>query len=563
MISTYIQQIIIDSSLMIILATGLGIIYGHAGVLSLCHATLYGAGAYMAALLFPLIVTGSWVLNLLEICLLGLLGGVVASLCIGSLCLKLRGDFVALATIAFGELARALVLNVDFLGGARGIRGIQHITTPSAAIFVAVLAVIAARFILQSPWGRMMEAVRDNTMLADGLAVPVQKARLSAFVFGGGLAGIAGALFAFKQQYIHPSSFDIMASITILLAVILGGRGNLTGYIIGALIISIGAESLRLLPGSADWRAMGMGAVLLFTSWFFTKGILGKWPYTDPVRRSFFGGTYRKSSVIKGPSQKDRIRILKTRNIKVSTEQTTIIDGISLILKSGISVALIGPNGSGKSTLAKALAGDIPSLGKIELDDVPLCVYPRHVEIKRKIIQLPQHPNGFHRMNALDNVRLPIDRDFRRSPVFSWLPFAGRNHSIRSERAAMNALKQVGLANKADHIFSTLSYGQRKRTLLAAAMLADPLVLILDEPFAGLNTGPGSESEIITDALLPCLKAPDRITIIIDHRIELLKPICKEVILMDAGRIQAHGSMEEIMETKQFRDIYERASTGT
>lgn len=548
---------------MIILATGLGIIYGHAGVLSLCHATLYGAGAYMAALLFPLIATSSWPQNLLTICALGLFGGLMASLCIGSLCLKLRGDFVALATIAFGELARALVLNSDLVGGARGIRGIPLITTPSAAICIAGFVVISARFFLQSPWGRMMEAARDNTIWANGLAVPVQRARLAAFVFGGGLAGIAGALFAFKQQYIHPNSFDIMVSITILLAVILGGKGNLTGYILGALILSVTSESFRfLLPASADWRAMGMGAMLLITSWFFTKGILGKWPYTDPIRRCFDGLIYRDTPVIDGPSQQDQIRVLKTCDINVSTGQVTIINGISFTLKAGISVALIGPNGSGKSTLAKALAGDIPSLGHIELDGVTISVYPRDFEIKRKIIQLPQHPNGFHRLHALDNVRIAIDREFRRSPVFSWLPFAGRNHSNRSVAAAMNALKQVGLEDKADKIFATLSYGQRKRTLLAAAMLADPVVLILDEPFAGLNTGPGSESEIITSALRSRLEASDRITIIIDHRIELLTPICKEVILMDAGSVQAKGNLEEIMQTKQFRDIYERASTG-
>jgi branched-chain amino acid transport system permease protein len=559
-VSSYIQQLIIDSSLLIILATGLGVTYGNCGILSLCHATLYGAGAYTAALLFTLLSTDSWIVNLLLICTLGLSGGLVVSWCIGNLCLRLKGDYVALATIAFGELARALVLNTDALGGARGIRGIPEITNMFAAIAVAALAVLSARFFLQSPWGRMIEAVRDNSPWATSLAIPVQKARLAAFVFGGGLAGIAGALFAFKQQYIHPNSFNIMASITILLAVILGGKGNLTGYIVGAIFIAGVSEALRFIPGSEDWQAMGMGATLLITSWFFTKGIFGNWPYFDPIRRGFYCLNLNKDAASEAIPKKGQIRILEVRNLEVTTGQTTIIKSISLTFKAGNPIAIIGPNGSGKSTLAMALAGDIPSLGRISIDKDVLHAYHRGVTVKRNIIHLPQHPHGCQRLSALDNVRLAIDRDFQHHPIISWLPFVARNQTIRSARAAMGALDQVGLKDEADHIFATLSYGQKKRTLLAAALLADPLVLILDEPFAGLNTGPGSESETITHAMQTRIYAPNRITVIIDHRIELIKAICKEFILLDAGRIEASGKIEELMQTKEFREIYERAS---
>ena len=381
---------------------------------------------------------------------------------VGAICSQLRGDFIALATLAFGELARALALNIDVLGGAHGVRGIARLTTPVDAIVLAVLGILAARFYLQSPWGRLMEATRDNPSWAESLAVPTQKSKFSGLLFGAALAGVAGALFAHFEQYIHPNSFDLMASVTVLLAVILGGRGNLTGCVLGALIVSLMPEALRMfLPGSADWRVLGVGLLLLVTAILWPDGILGRWPYHDPIRRAFprHPRIAAESPIV--PTKNDGELIVK--NLTVRALGSAILQDVGLEAPAGTTMAIIGPNGSGKSTLGRALAGDLPSDGSCMIGNRKIGLYPRKFSDRRVMLCTTQHPFGFQNMNAIDNVRVAYDRDTRLSPWISWIPFLGDREGEYSSREAMKALTKVGLADRKDIVFKIMSYGQRKK----------------------------------------------------------------------------------------------------
>ncbi|HOX59627.1 MAG TPA: ATP-binding cassette domain-containing protein [Candidatus Paceibacterota bacterium] len=557
--SSYCQQLVIDGSLAVILAVGLGITYGHGGILSLCHATFFGAGAYAAAFCADLVGQLPLLPAAGLIVAAGVAGAVITGVVVGGASLSLKGDFVALATLAFGELFRTVLLNVDFLGGPRGIRGIPLITTPGLAVIAAAVSILLARIYLQSPWGRISEAIRDSSDWAWGLAVPRRQVRFFSFVLGAGLAGVAGALFAYRQQYIHPNSFGLMPSITILLAVILGGRGNLTGCVLGALVVTLAPESLR---AAEEWRPFAMGGLLLATSAYFTHGVLGKRLYFDPFRRWPSEKANGSVTSAREPATSDTLltpnAVLRARDITVRTPSTGILDRACLEVKGGQPLALVGPNGSGKSIFAKALAGMIPSEGTLEIDGKPIPLYPRPRGLARRILYVPQHPRGFHRLTALDNVRIAVDRNARFPSCLASIPFVTTDRDRQSADAAYTALSWVGLADKAQMTFAKLSYGQRKRVLLATALLVSPEVLILDEPFAGFNSGPGAESEAVTSALSRRLKSDRYITILIDHRLELLKTVCPALALIDAGRIVKQGPMVDLINTTAFQELYER-----
>jgi branched-chain amino acid transport system permease protein len=560
--TSYYAQLVIDLSLTGILAVGLGIVYGHTGVLSLCHATFLGVGAYTAATLGTMI-TLPGIPPIVSALILGLVGGAIAASVVGAASIPLRGDFVALATLAFGELLWTLLINSDQLGGANGLRNIPRLTTPWIAVVTAIVVIIAARIWLRGRCGRLSEAVRDDRQWAQALGVSPNRIRFSSFVIGGAFAGLAGALYAHSQQYINPDSFGLMPSITVLLAVILGGRGNLTGCVIGATFVFLLPEFLR----EADvWRPMAMGLLLLATSARFPNGFLGKRPYWDPIRRfplRRVKPSVERQSVVNiilptRPVHDNPVMLL-IEGLTVRTEKTTILNNIRLSVEGGRPLAIVGPNGSGKSTLAKALSGTIPAEGTFSMCDVTFALFPRHNKNRSSIICLPQHPRGFRRMSASDNICIAFDR-LNSLPV-SFVAARGRSRPYPYfDDEIMAALASVGLTHKADAMLETLSYGQRKRVMLATALLADPDVLILDEPFAGLNAGMGSEAEIITSALGCRLTAPDRITIVIDHRLALIEPICPRLALLDTGTIIAEDDLSRLVKTERFQDIYERSN---
>lgn len=560
MFSSYGQQLIVDVSLGIVLAVGLAIIYGHAGILSLCHAMFFGVGAYSAAFLAPTFASLPSPLSVLVTVAASGASGLLAALAVGGLCLPLRGDFVAFATLAFGELARTLALNSEFLGGARGLPGIPRLTTPLSAVLLAVAAIVVARSLLRNPWGRMMEAVRDNLGWARSLGIPFQKVRLTAFAYGGALAGAAGALFACDQQYVHPNSFDIIRSITLLLAVILGGRGNLTGCVLGATLVTLLPEAIRLvLPGAVDWHVMTVGALLVFTAVLVPNGLLGRWPLADPLRRLSLRAR-AKPVQRRDPPEPVKKTVLVATGLGVRTSDCQILNDIDLHAEGGRPLAIVGPNGSGKSTLAKALAGDIPASGRLLVGDNEVRIHPRRLRDRKVVLCVPQQPIGCQRMSALDNVRLALDRDYTGAPWAAWWPGRGNAYTLATGADALDALRVVGLDEKAKAPLSTLSYGQRKRALIAAALLARPLVLIFDEPFAGLNIGPNSEAQWVADALRARFDSEAYVSIVIDHRVPLLENLCPVMALLDGGQVSCSGVLGEMLVTKEFMRVYQNVS---
>ncbi|HWD94488.1 MAG TPA: branched-chain amino acid ABC transporter permease [Verrucomicrobiae bacterium] len=251
----YYLGVVIDIGINIILAVSLNLIVGHTGQFSLGHAGFMAVGAYIAAkctlVLQP--TCPPWAQPFLFIAALAI-GGLVAAIvgfAVGVPTLQLRGDYLAIVTLGFGEIIRVFFQTTETFGAATGLAGIPHWTNFGWAWGCAALTVFTVACIVNSTYGRGFIAVHDDEIAASAVGINPVRYKVTAFVVGAFFAGVAGGLYAHHKQFISPGGFDFLKSIDILVMVILGGMGRTAGVIIAAILLTILPEALR---GFAEYR---------------------------------------------------------------------------------------------------------------------------------------------------------------------------------------------------------------------------------------------------------------------------------------------------------------------
>ncbi len=256
-LNAYVIQVLFFVGCNVILAVSLNLVNGHAGQFSIGHAGFMAIGAYLTAWIS---VTygkqwlapfedhpAAWVIGcayLVALMLVGGLGAALGGLVIGLPSLRLRGDYLAIATLGFGEIIKVLLLNIDAVGGARGLTGIPRYSTLGLCLAAAVVTVVLLRNLMGSTHGRALLALREDETAAEAVGIDVASYKTSAFVIGAFFAGVAGCLYAHYLQYINPRGFDFMKSIELVLIVVLGG-GNIWGVIVAAVAVTLLPEALR------------------------------------------------------------------------------------------------------------------------------------------------------------------------------------------------------------------------------------------------------------------------------------------------------------------------------
>ncbi|MBI5801161.1 MAG: branched-chain amino acid ABC transporter permease [Verrucomicrobia bacterium] len=257
-IDDYFALIISNIGINIILAVSLNLINGYTGQFSLGHAGFMAVGAYSAAAitmfgapkLAPALTQGVGIHALFPIALVG--GGLAAALAgvlVGAPSLRLKGDYLAIVTLGFGEIIRVLFRNVDSLGGALGLNGIPAYTNLFWVYAFAALTVYVVVSLVNSTYGRGFLAVHDDEIAAEAMGINTTRYKITAFVVGAFFAGVAGGLYGHSILTIAPTGFDFMRSIEIVVMVILGGMGNTTGVIIAAVLLTLLPEALRMISG--------------------------------------------------------------------------------------------------------------------------------------------------------------------------------------------------------------------------------------------------------------------------------------------------------------------------
>jgi branched-chain amino acid transport system permease protein len=258
-VNPYWQQIMCLAGIMTISGLGLNLIYGYTGQFSLGHAAFYGIGAYTAALLTRSIGSHNPAMLLVGLIAGGALAGLIALL-IGLPILRLKSDYLGIATLGFGIIVKVLLDNSDkvipMMGGSRGMSSIPKLTTFLWVFPLAVIAVVVMRNIVFSGIGRALISVREDELAAEAVGIDSTRYKTLGFVIGCTFAGVAGGLYAHLYVFLHPSNFDFLKSIDVLLIVVLGGLGSISGTVVAAVAWTFLLEGLRILlpPAIQDWR---------------------------------------------------------------------------------------------------------------------------------------------------------------------------------------------------------------------------------------------------------------------------------------------------------------------
>lgn len=267
-LNPYWQQIIQFAGIMTISALGLNLIYGYTGQFSLGHAAFYGLGAYSSALVTKTL--HNWGLSSFVVGFIVAISLVaVIALLIGLPILRLKSDYLGIATLGFGIIVKVLFDNADAvipaMGGSRGMLGIPKFTTFPLTYLFVIIAIIVIRNFVFSDIGRACISVREDDIAAESMGVNTTKYKTIGFVFGSVFAGVAGVLYAHLYSFLHPSNFDFLKSIDVLLIVVLGGLGSISGTIIAAVAWTFLLEGLRVIlpPQILDWRLVIYPLVLI------------------------------------------------------------------------------------------------------------------------------------------------------------------------------------------------------------------------------------------------------------------------------------------------------------
>jgi branched-chain amino acid transport system permease protein len=280
-LTPYMEQIIIYAIIVIIVAQGLNVIYGYTGQFSLGHAAFYGIGGYISGLITKVLNIDDPLLLIPCVFISGI-GSAVIAYIIGVPILRLKDDFLAIATLGFGTLIRVLFDNsdrlLDLLGGSRGFSGIPKLTNLEITFLFALTFHIFTRNLINSSYGLFLRSIKEDELASLALGINTPKMKLLAFTYGCFLAGCGGALYANLYSFLHPSNFDILRSIDFLIIVIIGGMGSIEGTVYATLIWVGFIEGLRIvLPAEIlDLRWVFIPLFLIFIMMFRPEGILVK-----------------------------------------------------------------------------------------------------------------------------------------------------------------------------------------------------------------------------------------------------------------------------------------------
>ena len=523
-----------------------------AGQLSLAQAGFAGLAAFAAASLAPAPTMWGPIPTLLFAIVIGMLVGAVAAVIIGLPTMRLRGVFLAIATLGAAEAIRIFLLNAEWTGGAQGMP-VPKIMTPLIAWII--LLVVAYWFWRQarSRYGRALDAIREDELAARSIGINVGGHRLSAFVAAGVLAGLYGVMWAYYLRLIAPEDFAFDKAIEGLVNAVVGGTANFLGPILGSGFQTLLPELQRMIGIEAGWiRPFISSLLLLLVILYLPGGIASLIPRR---KQRIDTSTLDSGEPFVGRAHPAKGEVIaELKGLTKEYGGVHAVRGVDLTVRSGDVVGLIGPNGAGKTTLVNMISGlTPPSSGTATVLGVPIGRTPVHKIAAAGVTRTFQHSKLFNRLTALENVL--IGAHLVAKPTFLrrllWLPSARRDERLALEHAA-RCLRRVGLLDKADVLAKGLSYGDQRRLEIARALAADPSLLILDEPAAGMNH---VEADELSDLIRSLTE--DGLTIIfIEHNVGMVLDTCDHIIVLNFGEVLADGTPAEIAADERVIDAY-------
>jgi branched-chain amino acid transport system permease protein len=527
----------------------------NAGQLSLGQAGFASVAAYTSVLVAPDPDVVGDVPALLVALAVGMTAGAAAAVVLGLPTLHLRGVFLAIATLGFAEAVRIFVLNAEWTGGAQGM-SVPKVVTP--AIAWIVLAVVAYWFWRSGPtrYGRALEAIREDELAAGAMGIDVGRHRLGAFVTAGAVAGLYGVLWAYTVRLVGPADFGFTAAIDGLVTAMVGGTTIFVGPVLGSAFLTTVPEIQRALGVEAGWiRPFVAGLLLLVVILFLPGGLAGRIPRRLRVPDIAAGGADGDHPELRTREHAPRGDVVvRLAGLSKNYGGVHAVRDVDLEIHSGELLGLIGPNGAGKTTLVNMISGLVaPSSGEADVLGVTAGRTPVHRVAASGVSRTFQHSKLFDRLSALENVLVGGHLVTRPTLVrrLLWLPSARRDERAALAHAA-RCLDRVGMLGAATTRANALSYGDQRRLEIARALAADPTLLILDEPAAGMNPVEAGELAHLIRSL-----ADDGLAVLlIEHNVGLVRQICDRVVVLDFGEIIASGAPDAVAADPRVVEAY-------
>ena len=601
-----------------VLALGLNVVVGFAGLLDLGYAAFFAIGAYYYGIFTSFQVMPLWGPGWEPLAWLGLVeklnqGGpdlvhftlsfwlalptaalvsAFFGILFGAPTLRLRGDYLAIVTLGFGEIVPIVARNMDSVtNGAAGLNGVQAPrifsynfgvdSTPYyyvGLVLVALLIFVAAR-LRDSRVGRAWMAIREDETAAGAMGVNPTRFKLLAFAIGAAFAGMAGVFFVAKLQTATPDMFNFSVSSMLLVMVVLGGMGSVWGVVLGAVLLqltqawflpqingwlhdlgeAVGSTALQQVD-LVQWTQLFFGIILIAMMLFRRQGLIpaqrGQAALTFDAQHAVVErGGFNAHEALE-PWARGTGNLLEIRDVTVRFGGLVALNKVNIAVPHGGVVAVIGPNGSGKSTLFNVITGLVlASGGSIRFKGRELLGLPPHQVLAAGVARTFQNIRLFPTLTVLQNVMVGRHARLRSGAAASILHTPGNRAEERgAERMALDIIALFGnrLAPRIGQAVAGLSYANRRRVEIARALASRPDILLLDEPTAGMN--PAETLELAEQ--IKSLHALGLTVLIIEHKLDVVTALADTVIVLDHGEKIAEGTPDEVRRNEQVLTAY-------
>ncbi len=541
---------------------GLVLLTGVAGLTSFGQAAFVGLGAYATAVVTARYGWSPW---------LGLVAGLtitaVVALFLGFITLRLSDQYLPLGTIAWGISIYFAFGNLVFLGQHTGILGIPQLslfgwTLDTAWRFylalwlVVVLALLAARNLLDSRVGRAIRTLNGHTRMAESFGIDTARLKIIVFVYSALLASLAGWLYAHFLRYVSPSPFGINAGIDYLFMAVIGGSGQIWGAVVGASVLTLLQEWLKdflphLLGHNGNYEIIVFGLLVVLLLHRTSDGVL-------PFLARMVPGSERSGRPAAASPLPQRPRpvkgesLLAVDGVSKNFGRLAAVSNLSFEVRAGEIVGLIGPNGAGKSTVFNLVTGLQPSTaGSIQFRGQRIERLCGREIARLGIARTFQHPNLLGDRSALENAVVGAHLRGQRGLIAASLRLE-RAEEGRLRDEAARQLERVGLGAHLHDAAASLPLGSQRILEIARALCADPLLLLLDEPAAGLRH---LEKEAQA-ALLRDLRDRGVSILLVEHDMNFVMGLADRVVVMEFGRRIAEGAPRAIQSNPAVLEAY-------
>jgi branched-chain amino acid transport system permease protein len=545
-----------------IVALGLVLLTGVAGLTSFGQAAFVGVGAYAAGYMVVTLNASPWLALVVGVVL-----AVVAALLLGLLTLRMSGHYLPLATICWGLALNYTMANMAFLGKYDGINGI-----PSLDLFgvelgsgrglhgliwaVALVCAVAVTNLLDSRVGRAIRSLKTGSTMAEAMGISTFRYKLIAFILAAVLAAISGWLFAHFQRTVNPTPFGLNKGIEYLFMAVLGGVGHVWGAFLGAGVVKIIEDELQvLLPAllgtSGNFEVIVFGVVLVLVLKYAPDGL---WTFIQkrlpavarPVDWTDDDHMAHEPKPAKGT------RLLEVDKVRKEFGGLVAVNDVSFHIDAGEIIGLIGPNGAGKSTTFNLITGVLPlTSGRVSWRGESIAGLPSREIARRGISRTFQHVKMIPEMTVLENVALGAYIRSKANTVQAMLALdKAEERQIFAE--AHRQLRRIGMEDRMQELAGNLALGPQRLMEIARALCTDPSLLLLDEPAAGLRH---KEKRALSEVLKQ-LRGEGVTLLLVEHDMDFVMGLTDRIVVMEFGTKLMEGTPAEVQASPAVRAAY-------